>query len=792
MKRKLYMLFMLFNVFVATSCANTDPDLGSGNINPDSLPDDLDKLLAETTLNKISIEEEVCEDFSLDTLIDSLEITYTSSSSLIVIDGNTAIVTRGEYDQNVVITAVVNYNGKEYSKSFYVKILKYDFENIIPEVLASIKIPTTTSENFTLPTNVSGVSIVWTSDSETISIVGNEAVITQGYTDVTVSLSAKATYEIFETTKVYDVKVEKLSNPIEGILNEISLSKEVDEDFNLVTEINSHEIHWESDNEEIIKIEDGFAEVEQAYYDTVVNLTATTTFQSFTEVKSYSIKVLGDEQNPLDGILDSLIIPNTVENDFYLQPTIDGYDISYSTNNNAITIQNGVALVTRSSISDVTVIISATIFDTITNPNTFEEEQISLTKTFSVVVKQKVNPIENILNDLVLPTEVRSSFELETSLFGYNVTYTSNSDYIVIDGTNAIVTRTTQDINVTITAIVEAEGFVERKSFNITVIKLENKIPTILDELTLPTVTNDSFDLVTLIDGVTLSYISSCSTITIVDNKAVVTPKAYDTVVTLVVTAQDSYYEGSKIINILVNGLYAAPETLTAYETYSIIANVLNEEKYYIKDASGISSASIVDQNVSNITVKNNDYVYFTALSSSTFAYVNHKALFYNNQVASSHILKSGNTQTISTSTLDTYNDNFGVDASGIHFAGYEIDESSLNSTSSYIGYENGLHSFKLVVDPNSSAVDGMKQQIYKFGGLTKLPTMKTIEITLFYDNDFRLHSTTSYEFYVVTKKVIWTDDYDTKQNLTTTFTYYNDGIPSELISYDDYLNKLN
>lgn len=84
--------------------------------------------------------------------------------------------------------------------------------------LNNLNVPSTASQDFTLVTKGAGnVDIAWTSDNNAIAIEGNTAKVTPGKEDVTVKLTATATYNNASNTRDFNVTVEKLQLDVETI-----------------------------------------------------------------------------------------------------------------------------------------------------------------------------------------------------------------------------------------------------------------------------------------------------------------------------------------------------------------------------------------------------------------------------------------------------------------------------------------------------------------------------------------------------------------------------------------------
>lgn len=783
MKRKFYMIFMTFMTFTITACTDENPNYNTNIPGTDQTPEDKNEILADIALGQIEINEEIVEDFNLVTSIDGYDIVYTSSSESALVDGDLVVVTREEYDQNIIITASVTIEGKTYEKTFNLIILKIDLENPIREVLALLDIPSTTKEDFILPTNVDGVEIIWKSNNSNIKIENGNAVVTQSETDVTVILTANAKYEMFEGSKTYDVKVLKIESPIDGILDDVEIPVEVEENFTIESEIEGFDVTWTSSNEDYIEIINDEAIVNRGIVDTNIVLTANVVYSTFEESKTFTVKVIGDDVNPLEGLLDQVTVPTEVTSDFNLQTTVGGYDIEYVSNNSAISISDGVALVTQSK-NDVKLSIIATIRD---------GDFIS-NKSFDITVLKIENPIDGILDNFELPTEVTGDFDLVTNIDGYNVVYKSLNDAITIEGDKAIVTRSKTDVNVSIIVEVSELGFTETKSFNVLIKKVENTIPDVLEKLELPTEVSSNFTLQTLVDKVSLIYTSNSSAISIVGGNVNVTRGAKDNIVTIILTATDGYYDAtiSFEVKLLAYTMeeYISGDTDMHSEMIKVVSENLYNDTYYTKRSEGNTKGSYlfgtqsVEQSILNVTSKYLDTTYLQSQSLKVKGPANttfyHNAYYQNDNVNYVHSGSPITNNTATSVTQNTYYEKYGVLANGYDFTGYTINENTINS-SEYITEVNGLYQFKFTL--NSNAATNMIVQMHAYADLNSV-TFSSIELTMIIDKDFNIISYDQVDEYTTNA---YTINVTMKQTLSTTITRHG-SVDSMVVVPDNFL----
>lgn len=257
--------------------------------------------------------------------------------------------------------------------------------------------------------------------------------------------------------------------------------------------LNSTTISWASNNLSVIAINNGDAAVTRPTFgsnDVSVTLIATLKLNSEVLTKSFNIKVLAStvDQDLLDVNFDkdnlqiSLTGADTlteVTNTFNLIETgIKGSSISWSSNNPAIRVLNGVATVARPSIADgdATVILTATI----------SKNSKTVNKEFTLIVKAVNQDAINVTTDINNLTESDISFSSSDSALsvssnftlpvagasGTTISWVSNNPAVNISGSSALVSQpsyTEGDVTVVLTATVSSNGEFSEKEFSITV-----------------------------------------------------------------------------------------------------------------------------------------------------------------------------------------------------------------------------------------------------------------------------------------------------------------------------------
>lgn len=150
---------------------------------------------------QIEIPTETETNILLPTLIDGVDITWVSSNEDII--SNTGVVRRPTNDTLVSLVAKLKKGSSEKNVLYTIKVLKTDLIDY-EAILNQINLPFTTNNNLVLPNIINDVNITWESNNE--FVITNYGVITQGSTDITVTLKATAG----DKEKLFTVTVLKL------------------------------------------------------------------------------------------------------------------------------------------------------------------------------------------------------------------------------------------------------------------------------------------------------------------------------------------------------------------------------------------------------------------------------------------------------------------------------------------------------------------------------------------------------------------------------------------------------
>lgn len=167
----------------------------------------------DEVLNGISLPSEVTENLELVTNVSNVTITWVSNNTNVISDEG--IVTRLAEDVTVTLTATASLEGKTANKEFEVLVIGTESNTKdLNAILNTITLEETVTTNLNLPHILDGVAITW--ESNNIDTISNEGVVVRGNNDVTVTLTATATFENQEASKTFTVKVLKFTEAPES------------------------------------------------------------------------------------------------------------------------------------------------------------------------------------------------------------------------------------------------------------------------------------------------------------------------------------------------------------------------------------------------------------------------------------------------------------------------------------------------------------------------------------------------------------------------------------------------
>lgn len=225
-----------------------------------------------------------------------------------------------------------------------------------------------------------------------------------------------------------------------------------------------------------------------------------------------------------------------------------------------------------------------------------------------------------------------------------------------------------------------------------------------------------------------------------------------------------------------------SPANYSPLEMIEFLNTNINNYTDYKKTSVGTSktlSGVDVTQAIENNTYVYSEYVYAHYASNSWAVSFDHKVLLSDTFVNYTHDKNS-----YSNVSRQDYSNKYGIVADSINFTGYLIDEDTILSSS--IETYDSYYSFIYTLD-NDLSSESMKVQMMEFGELKSLPVFDSIKITINIDKNFNILSINTNEIYNTVKRVLfWDEKTKLEQNLTTTFTRFDD--LDSLPNIDDYL----
>ena len=259
---------------------------------------------------------------------------------------------------------------------------------------------------------------------------------------------------VFMLSSCKSKKIEQTKNEIQGILDTIELPNSVKDSISLPSELNGYQITWSSNNENIIS-PDGV--VNPSREDAQVILLATISKEGISLSKKFNILVIGNDPTKIiEEAFSNIVIPNTTSANIELPNQINNLNITWSTSDKNVISNRGVV---KQGAEDIDVILKATInFNGVTKSKEFK---------VTVLANPVYQEIDNLLSDLVIPSETYENINLPTTYNGLNITWkTSRSTYLTSEG---VVNRTAEDQLILLTAVISYNNIKIEKYYDVTV-----------------------------------------------------------------------------------------------------------------------------------------------------------------------------------------------------------------------------------------------------------------------------------------------------------------------------------
>jgi hypothetical protein len=205
---------------------------------------------------------------------------------------------------------------------------------------------------------------------------------------------------------------------------------------------------------------------------------------------------------------------------------------------------------------------------------------------------------------------VTSDFDLPTSIQDLEIVWTSDSPFAVIEQSNVIITRQTEDIHVTLTATVTINGKTFNKTFEFTIVKTNVDFNVLFNAIQLPNEVTGSITLPISVDGHSIQWKSSNESI--LSNTGVVNLPDFNRIVFLTATFTVDGITQSRTYSLTVIAPYvfdyaAFENHLNLPETTEV--DLIFKSSYLGNPVTWQSSSPAVISNAGLITRQANDVV---------------------------------------------------------------------------------------------------------------------------------------------------------------------------------------
>ena len=278
-------------------------------------------------------------------------------------------------------------------------------------------------------------------------------------------------------------------------------------------------VSWSSLTPSVVSGSGVISDLSEAAYGKLV---ATFSLNGNSLSNTYSFKVGTSDLAKIRADINSVYIPDPVEDDFGLSTvgSLYGSNISWTSSNSAITIDENMARVTRptNASGDSSVTLTATgTFNGSEYTKTFPLTVSAYTSDSSAVSAAKTNLTFDVMSSEAIDAVTQNLYLPETFGEGVSVTWAASPNYIANDG---VIVRSTTNQNVTLTATLRKGSSTDTKTFNITLKAISNnlaKLQTIANALTFEKLSTEQIDKVTgnltlptsIDGGATVSWASS-------------------------------------------------------------------------------------------------------------------------------------------------------------------------------------------------------------------------------------------------------------------------------------------
>ena len=333
----------------------------------------------------------VTQNLTLPTNVDGVTVSWASSNSAVV--GTDGKVNRPDADTQVTLTAILTKNAAKTKKALVVTVIRDMDKAAVAAAKAKLTITYASGDsaakvrqNLTLPTNVDGVTVSWTSSHP--AVVGTDGNVNRPDADTQVTLTAMLTKNAAKESKVFTVTVKgSAADWVAEQLRHAAVSPmEITKaDYHIT--LSGTNISWTSGDTAVIAVTNqnsGTYPVTPRSDIVRVTLTAKAEKAGVSDTRAFTV-IVYPESYSLETLehLKKISLPAEVDADFDLPTTIDGLPganiMWMSKNEQAIRIAGGSSkAMVMQDLRAVPVTLIATLHD-----NGKEAE-----KDFTVTVKK--------------------------------------------------------------------------------------------------------------------------------------------------------------------------------------------------------------------------------------------------------------------------------------------------------------------------------------------------------------------------------------------------------------------
>lgn len=304
--------------------------------------------------------------------------------------------------------------------------------------------------------------------------------------------------------------------------------------------------------------------------------------------------------------LNEFNLPEKTSEDLELPTRIGGYDVVWLSNNPDIISNEGKV---KQGFEDVTVLLVASI--------SYNDEAVQ--RTYKIIVEKDLKLInaKNVLDKIVIPQVVSTdSIELPKKVDEFEIMWESNNTKVIKNDGKVIIGK--EDVTVELTAIINYNEHIVEKTF-VVVVKADpiyEVIFNVIDSVEIPTETYEDIELPTEVNGVSISWSSSRSSI--ITNTGVITRSIEDTMGVLTATYSYEGIKETKVYYITIKGATDSEKLALVMDDISfeenLYKNITLRNKYeygivarwesYNTDVLTNTGEYTYSENVSTVTLK--------------------------------------------------------------------------------------------------------------------------------------------------------------------------------------------